>query len=135
MIVVDTNVIAYLALPSPYTEAAERLFREDPEWAAPVLWRSEFRNVLAHYLRKHLIRFEQALEIQTEMESLFHGREYEVPSLEILSLVNQSDCSAYDCEFVALARGLGVPLVTMDRKLAASFPDTVIRLAGPAGKT
>ena len=134
MIVVDTNVIAYLALPSPYTGAAERLFREDPEWAAPVLWRSEFRNVLAHYLRKGLIRFEQALEIQAEMESLFREREYEVPSLEILSLVNRSDCSAYDCEFVALARGLGVPLVTMDRKLAASFPDTVTRLADPEGK-
>ncbi len=54
--------------------------------------------------------------------------------VQVLSLVNRSDCSAYDCEFVALARGLGVPLVTMDRKLAASFPETVIRLADPAGK-
>ena len=135
MIVVDTNVIAYLALPSPYTEAAEQLFREDPEWAAPLLWRSEFRNVLAHYLRKGLIRFEQALDIQAEMESLFQGREYEVPSLEILSLVNRSDCSTYDCEFVALARGLGVPLVSMDRKLVEAFPDTVTRLADPEDET
>ena len=128
MIVADTNLIAYLAMPSPYTEAAERLLMRDPEWVAPVLWRSEFRNVLALYLRKRLIRFEQALEIQAEMESLFQGREYEVASLDVLSLVSQSECSAYDCEFVALARGLGVPLVTMDRELAACFPDTATLL-------
>ncbi len=128
MIVADTNLIAYLAMPSPYTEAAERLLVSEPEWVAPVLWRSEFRNVLALYLRKGLIRFEQALDIQAEMESLFQGKEYEVASLDVLSLVNQSECSAYDCEFVALAKGLGVRLVTMDRKLAACFPDTAMLL-------
>ncbi len=128
MIVADTNLIAYLALPSPYTKTAERLLAHDAEWAAPLLWRSEFRNVLALYLRKGLIRFEQALEIQAEMESLFRGREYEVASLDVLSLVNQSSCSAYDCEFVALARGLGSRLVTMDRKLITCFPDTAILL-------
>jgi len=128
VIVADTNLIAYLAMPSPYTEAAERLLVREPEWVAPVLWRSEFRNVLALYLRKGLIRFEQALAIQAEMESLFQGKEYEVASLDVLSLVNQSECSAYDCEFVALAKGLGVKLVTMDRKLAACFPETATLL-------
>ncbi len=128
MIVADTNLIAYLAMPSPYTEAAERLLVREPEWVVPVLWRSEFRNVLALYLRKGLIRFEQALTIQAEMESLFQGKEYEVASLDVLSLVNQSECSAYDCEFVALAKGLGVKLVTMDRKLAACFPETATLL-------
>ncbi len=128
MIVADTNLIAYLAMPSPYTEAAERLLVREPEWVAPVLWRSEFRNVLALYLRKGLIRFEQALDIQAEMESLFQGKEYEVASLDVLSLVNQSECSAYDCEFVALAKGLGVKLVTMDRKLVSCFPDTATLL-------
>lgn len=84
--------------------------------------------MLALYLRKRLIRFEQAMEIQAEMESLFRGKEYEVASLDILSLVNQSECSAYDCEFVALAKGLGTRLVTMDCKLASCFPDTAMLL-------
>ncbi len=128
MIVADTNVIACLALPSPYTDAAEQLLLREPEWVVPVLWRSEFRNVLTLYLRKALIRLEQALAIQSEMESLFQGKEYEVTSLEVLSLVDRSECSAYDCEFVALARGLEVRLVTMDRKLVICFPDTAILL-------
>lgn len=128
MIVADTNLIAYLALPSPYTEAAEQLLLREPDWVVPILWRSEFRNVLALYLRKSLIRFEQALEIQTETESLLRGKEYEVTSLDVLSLVNQSECSAYDCEFVALAKGLGIRLVTMDHKLAGCFPETAVLL-------
>ncbi len=63
------------------------------------------------------------------MESLFQGREYEVASLDVLSLVKQSACSAYDCEFVALAKGLGVRPMTMDRKLVSCFPDTATLLS------
>lgn len=133
MIVADTNLIACLALPTVWTESAERLFARDPEWVAPLLWRSEFRNVLAQHLRKGLLRYEQALALQEEMESLFRGREYEVTSLDVLTLVNESDCSAYDCEFVALARHLGVPLVTGDRRLVRCFPETVRHLESAAG--
>ena len=33
-----------------------------------------------------------------------------------------SGCSAYDCEFVALAQDLGVRLVTADKPLLKQFP-------------
>jgi predicted nucleic acid-binding protein len=55
MIVVDTNVIAYLYLTGEYSDLSERLLEHDPDWMAPRLWRSEFRNVLALYLRKELL--------------------------------------------------------------------------------
>ena len=61
MIVVDTNIIAYLTLPSPYTDAAERLLQRDQDWIAPVIWRSEFRNVLATAMRQEVVSLEQAL--------------------------------------------------------------------------
>lgn len=60
MIVVDTNIITYLYLPTEYTALAERLLEQDPDWIAPSLWRSELRNVLAHYLRKRLLTFDKA---------------------------------------------------------------------------
>ena len=59
MIVVDTNVIAYFYLPTEHTPLAEKLMMQEPVWAAPILWRSELRNVLALYLRKKALTFDR----------------------------------------------------------------------------
>lgn len=129
MIVVDSNVLAYLYLPGEYTAAAEALLEQDPDWAAPILWRSEFRNILAGYIRRKAITFEQANSLQREAESLLAGSEFEVDSLSVLELVRDSDCSAYDCEFVALAMKLDTKLITMDKKLLRGFPKRAIALS------
>ena len=130
MIVVDSNVLAYLYLPGEYTAAAEALLEQDSDWAAPILWRSEFRNILAGYLRRKAITFEQAISLQREAESLLEGAEFELESLAVLELVRDSDCSAYDCEFIALAMRLDTTLVTMDKKLLRAFPKRAIALSG-----
>lgn len=122
MIVVDTNIISYLLLPTDFTKKAEILFTRDPDWAAPMLWRSEFRNVLALYLKKKILSLQDALRIQDEAEGLMAEREFNIPSSHILSLVEESGCSAYDCEFVALAQHFGVKLVTADKKIQKLFP-------------
>ncbi len=129
MIVVDSNVLAYLYLPGQYTAAAETLLEHDPDWAAPVLWRSEFRNILAGFMRRRKLTFEQAHAIQIEAEDFLSGAEYEVDSLSVLELVRDSECSAYDCEFVALAMKLGTKLVTMDGKVLRSFPGIAFALS------
>ena len=129
MIVVDSNVLACRYLPGPHTEAAERLYQQDAEWHAPILWRSQYRNILAGYMRRGSLTFEQALAIQHEAESLLNGAEHEADSRRVLELVKESDCSAYDCEFVALAMTLGVKLVTMDAKLLKAFPKYAVALA------
>lgn len=129
MIVADTNVIAYLLLPSPHTVLAERLLGADPDWIAPTLWRSEMRNVLALYLRKGLITLDDALNLQAEAEALLQDKEYEVGARDVLTLVDRSPCSAYDCEFVALARSFDIKLVTMDRRVIDAFPDTAVSLS------
>lgn len=128
MIVVDSNVLAYLYLPGEYTAAAEALLEQDADWAAPILWRSEFRNILAGYMRRKSITFEQANSIQSEADGLMEGAEFEVESLAVLELVRNSDCSAYDCEFIALALQLGTKLVTMDKKLLRAFPACAMAL-------
>jgi len=122
MIVVDSNVVAYLYLPGEHTAKAEALLEQDPDWAAPALWRSEFRNILAGCLRRKTLTFSQACSLQGEAEDLLAGSEFEVDSKAVLELVRDSNCSAYDCEFVALARRLQVKLVTMDAKLLKAFP-------------
>ena len=128
MIVVDSNVVAYLYLPGEYTANAETLLKQEPEWAAPVLWRSEFRNVLAGYLRRQTLTFQQACNLQNEAEHLLAETEFEVDSAAVLALVRDSDCSAYDCEFIALAIKLNTKLVTMDKKLLKAFPERAVAL-------
>lgn len=128
MIVVDSNILAYLYLPGEHTATAEALLEAQPDWTAPILWRSEFRNILAGYMRRKMLTFEQAYAIQTEAEDLLYGAEYEVDSRQVLELVRNSDCSAYDCEFVALARSLRTRLVTMDGKLLRAFPEVAVAL-------
>jgi predicted nucleic acid-binding protein len=129
MIVVDTNVLAYLWLPGERTAAAESLLKKDPDWNAPVLWRSEFRNVLAGCLRREDVNLETALRIVEGAEGQMRGREFSVPSAQVFARVGESDCSAYDCEFVVLAEELGVALVTSDEKLLKSFPSITRPLA------
>lgn len=130
MIVVDTNVLAYLYLPGTHSAAAEALLFKDSEWAAPRLWRSEFRNVLATYMRGGLLTFDDAVRIHRKAESLMADGEYDVGALEVLRLAKDSGCSAYDCEFVALAEHLDVKLVSADARLCKAFPKRTRGLSG-----
>lgn len=129
MIVADTNIISYFLLPTPYSDSVDKLYKLDPNWAAPLLWKSEFRNVLALYLRKSVITFEKALQIQDAAESLMAISQYDISSSPVLTLVKESTCSSYDCEFIALAHYLNVQLVTQDKKILKEFPATAISVS------
>ena len=125
-VVVDTNVIAYYWLPGVHTENAVALRRRTDDWFMPRLWRSEFRNVLARYLRARIIGLDQARALIRSAEAELADCERVVDSAAVMDLVAASSCSAYDCEFVALARQMGVPLVTEDAGLLRAFPDVAI---------
>ncbi len=122
MIVVDTNIISYLYISGERSRQVERLLSVDAHWSAPVLWRSEFRSVLGRYLRSNYLSLDEVLHIIQQAEQLLSENEYEVPSAHIMQLVNSSKCSAYDCEFVALAQHLDVPLITADKTILREFP-------------
>jgi predicted nucleic acid-binding protein len=133
VIVVDTNLLVYLYVRSEHSERAEKAFLKDSAWTAPLLWRSEFLNVLTACLRKGIVDLETAIEIAGEAELLMEGGEFSVGSLDVLKLAAESRCSAYDCEFVALARELNIPLITTDKQILADFPDVARALDEFAG--
>ena len=128
MIVADTNLIAYLLVDGPFTEEARAVYEKDPDWVAPSFWRSEFRNVLVLSLRHGVMSFTDALEILEDADLLMGGKDRDSASYRILRLAADSGCSAYDCEFVALALDLGVPLVTEDRALIEKFKPTAVSM-------
>lgn len=133
MIVADTNLIAYLHLAGAQTDAAETALLADPDWHAPLLWRSEFRNVLALQVRHRGMGTGDAGRVAAEAEKTMEGREHLVRSPPVLQLAEASGRTAYDCEFVALAEALGVRLVTADTELVESFPDRATSLEVFAG--
>ncbi len=130
MIIADTNIISYLLLPTSYTDSVESLYEIDSDWSAPILWKSEFRNVMALYLRKKIITLEKAMQLQDTAESIIIQNEYDVSSSQVLSLIDESNCSSYNCEFVALAHHFDTKLVTQDRKILKEFPSTAISVSG-----
>lgn len=129
MIVVDTNIISYLYLNSKYSTLADQTFNKDPIWSVPLLWRSEFRNVLISYIRRNIIPLPAAIEIFEFAEKLLIENEYEINYVQVLSLSHSSGCSAYDCEFVNLARDFAIPLVTEDKRILKNFPETAISMS------
>lgn len=133
MIVADTNLLAYLLLPGTASAAARRAFLKDPLWAAPMLWRSELRNVFAKALHDRQLEVADANEVMELALDVVAGREYEVDSAAVLRLAAESGCTAYDCEFVALALDLEVPLVTSDRVVLRRFPTVARSLRSFAG--
>lgn len=135
MIVVDVNVIAYLLIEGEHTASAEEVLLADPEWAVPLLWRSEWRNVLAGYVRRGELDRAGALGLIEAAERLVVGREYLPEGSVVMALVDASTASAYDCEYVALAEVLDVPLVTNAGVILKDFPGRAVRpeeLAAPS---
>lgn len=128
MIVVDTTVIAPLLLPGVNSAWAQQAYEKDNAWTSSPLWRSEFRNVLAAYQREHALDPQACLEIMDAAEAKLHPRQYNILSATVISLAAQSDCSAYECEYVALAQELNVSLITANERVLAAFPHHTIAL-------
>ncbi len=135
MIIVDTNILVYRWLPSPRSTDADALTRIDPEWAAPLLWRSEFRNVATGYLRAGILNLADVEAATSHAAGCLLAGEHSIIDGAVFKLVHRSKCSAYDCEFVALAEALGTNLITEDRALQQAFPKICRSLGKIIGKS
>ncbi len=123
MIVVDNALICYLIIPGELTDEAERVRALDPEWIAPPLWISEFRNVLRTYIMKRVLSIDSAITYVEIAEELMNGRTLPVGSADVLWIAGRSGLSAHDAEYVALAAQHRLTLVTPDGGILKRFPD------------
>ena len=127
MIVADTNLILYLYISSDLSSVALQVLQKDSYWITPPLWQSEFRNALAGYMRRGM-SLEMAQEIMKDVLQVMEERQVIPNSNRVLALAATGSCTAYDCEFVALAEQLNIPLVTADKQLIKAFPDIAVSL-------
>jgi predicted nucleic acid-binding protein len=128
MIVVDNDVISYFWLDAGRTDAARAARRRDSDWHAPSLWQSEFRNVLYQHMQHRGLSLPDAVRLAEVVEADLAEATYSVATADVLRLANETGHPAYDCEYVALARELGVTLVTGDEAVAGQFPETAMLL-------
>ena len=126
MIVVDANIIAYFFIPGEYSEIVEQVLRKDPKWVVPLLWRSEFCNILFKYIRFTKMDMGTAVKTAEAAQRFFSRGEFAVSFHKVLELASQTSCSAYDCEYAVLASDLRVPLLTTDKKILKAFPNISI---------
>ena len=122
MIVVDANVISYLLIRGERSEAMDRLQKLDPDWIAPKLWLDEFLNVLCTYERTGGLTREQSVELLEDAVALMDGASYDLPPERVLTVARQTNCSAYDSQYIALAQDLGLKLYTYDKRVISKCP-------------
>lgn len=126
MIVADNTLISYFTIEGEFTEKATQVRQRDPEWAAPLLWRAEFLNVLWLHVRQGEFGLDLAIQHIDLAEDLIGERSYDVAPTEVLRLAVDSGCSAYDSHYAALAEQLDVPLITHDGEVLEAFPETAV---------
>lgn len=126
MIISDTQLLVYAALEGPNSELALRVLERDGVWAAPFLWRSEFRNALLGEIRVRGLPLDDALQAFHDAEAILSGREHHSSTHAVLAASEGNRITAYDLEFVVLARSLGVSLVTFDKQVLAAFPAVAV---------
>jgi predicted nucleic acid-binding protein len=121
VVLIDTNVLAYLLLEGDRTALAQELYERDSDWRSEAFLMVEFSNVLATSIRSRAITREQGVKLLAGAEAL-------VPVLtsvqheRVLEAAIQFGTSAYDARFIALAMQMKMKLVTEDARLRSAVP-------------
>lgn len=122
MIVVDTNVLAHLMLGGELHEAAHELRQRDEAWHTEPLAFQELTNVLATAMRVRQLPLAEAQRAAAMARALPGLQVAAVSDADALTAAAHFGISGYDARFIVLARALGTPLVTEDRRLRAAVP-------------
>ena len=128
MIVVDTNVMVRLVVGGADGTEAALLFERETEWAAPSILMSELHNVLVGFVRRGAVTSEQAKAMNDDAAVVLGDRIASVSGHQVIDVALECGLTAYDAEFVALARALGVPLATLDNAVLHGAADVAVSL-------
>lgn len=129
MLLVDTNVVAYLLIQGDHTAPAQELRRRDPDWRSEAFLLVEFTNVLASSIATKRMTVPVAQDSLTKAVSLLDGKLARIAHASVLSIAARHHVSAYDARFLALADQLGRRLVTEDARLRIAAPELTQTLA------
>ena len=122
MLLVDTNIVAYLLIDGDYTAGAQQLRIRDSDWRSEAFLLVEFTNVLVSSIARKRMTLSSAEDFLVKAAALFEGKLGRIPHASVLAIAARYQVSAYDGRFLALANQLGSRLVTEDARLRAAAP-------------
>jgi predicted nucleic acid-binding protein len=115
-----------------YTEALLDAVSEGTEVLVPALWPYEVLNVLVMAQRRKRMTQAQALHFWRELQALpIHIEEKPAgySSLEIMTLAQQHQLTAYDAAYLDLALREGLPLASLDEDLKKAAQSAGVPIA------
>ena len=122
MLLVDTNVVAYLLIEGEHTAAVQKLHARDPDWRSEAFLLVEFSNILASSIATKRMTLPLARDLLRNASALLDGKLGRIPHDAVLTIASRYRVSAYDARFLALADQLGSRLITEDARLRAAAP-------------
>lgn len=122
MLVIDTNVLAYLLIEGDQTAAARSLFARDADWRSEPFALIELSNVLATTMRLRGLSVAAASAIMQDARRVIERGLHVAADDQVLGLAQRHAVSAYDARFLAVAQALDQKLVTADIKLRKAAP-------------
>jgi predicted nucleic acid-binding protein len=122
MLLVDTDIVAYLLIDGDYTDGAQQLRIRDSDWRSEAFLLVEFTNVLASSIARKRMTLSSAEDFLVKATALFDGKLARIPHASVLAIAARYRVSASDARFLALADQLGSRLVTEDAGLRAAAP-------------
>ena len=125
MIVVDINLIAYLYIKGDGTQLAQSVYRKNPNWSLPSLWRHEFLNILSTFVKEGGMPLPHAGRIWDHAIDRFLHSEQTIDYKRALVLSNQFKISSHDAQYLELADRLNITFVSEDAKLKKVMPHRV----------
>jgi predicted nucleic acid-binding protein len=122
VVLVDTNILAYLLIEGDRTAAAQELYARDPDWRSEGFILVELSNVIATQMRAKALSREQAARLLEHAQALIPDPSH-VPHAKALEVACHFGISAYDARFIAMAMQVKLKLITEDAKLRSAVPE------------
>lgn len=129
MVLVDTNVVAYLLIEGDQTAAAQTLHTRDPDWRSESFLLVEFTNIVASSVATKRMTLPLARALLAKASELLAGKLGRISHDAVLTMAARHRVTAYDARFLALADQLGSRLITEDTRLRAAAPRLTQSLA------
>jgi predicted nucleic acid-binding protein len=118
VIVVDASILVPAIVETEKSAKARRVAERDVDWILPPLWKYEFTNSMATFLRTGELNYEAARAALDDALTLVAGREIAVDQSHVLRLAAALSLSGYDAQYIALAAAYGIQCVTDDGQMA-----------------